>query len=336
MVSSETVKSQRTSAGGERALVRWLSFRKIGAIYVWIALALGFAIWEPNLFLRASTLHAILNEYAIAGLAALSIVLPLAMGMFDLSVGSVIGLTGMVCGWLLTNTSLSPVLVVVLGIGAGLLAGAVNALIVVVLGVDSFIGTLATGALFGAATLGISGGQILTGRIAGGFGKIASINVGGIDITVLYMLILMVALGIFLEHTATGRYSYSVGFNADAARLVGLKVDRYRAMSLLTSAGIAGFAGVVEAAQIQAADPNNGPSYLIPAFSAAFLGATQFRSGRFNPWGAVVAVLLLGTGSVGLLLAGAPQWAPEVFEGVILIAAMSVTVRQKKHAARGE
>jgi ribose transport system permease protein len=242
----------------------------------------------------------------------------------------------MVCGWLLTNTSLSPVLVVVLGVGAGLLAGAVNALIVVVLGVDSFIGTLATGAIFGAATLGISGGQILTGRIAGGFSKIASINVGGIDITVLYMLVLMVALGIFLEHTATGRYSYSVGFNADAARLVGLKVDRYRAMSLLTSAGIAGFAGVVEAAQIQAADPNNGPSYLIPAFSAAFLGATQFRAGRFNPWGAVVAVLLLGTGSVGLLLAGAPQWAPEVFEGVILIAAMSVTVRQKKHAARGE
>jgi ribose transport system permease protein len=87
-------------------------------------------------------------------------------------------------------------------------------------------------------------------------------------------------------------------------------------------------AGVALTARIEAADPSNGPSYLIPAFSAAFLGATQFRHGRFNPWGTVVSVLLLGTGSIGLLLAGAPQWAPQVFQGVVLIAAVSLTVVQ--------
>ena len=104
-----------------------------------------------------------------------------------------------------------------------------------------------------------------------------------------------------------------------------------RTLSLVISSSIAGFAGLILTANIQAADPNNGPAYLIPAFSAAFLGATQFRHGRFNPWGLIVAVLMLGTGSVGLLLAGSPTWAPQVFQGAVLIAAVGVTVVQVRN-----
>jgi len=87
---------------------------------------------------------------------------------------------------------------------------------------------------------------------------------------------------------------------------------------------VAALAGVALTAQIGAADPSNGPSYLIPAFSAAFLGATQFRRGRFNPWGTILAVLMLTTGSIGLLLVGAPQWSPQVFQGAVLIAAVGL------------
>jgi ribose transport system permease protein len=96
-------------------------------------------------------------------------------------------------------------------------------------------------------------------------------------------------------------------------------------IAFVTSAVIAGFAGMVLAARVSSGSPTAGPAYLIPAFSAAFLGATQFRQGRFNPWGTVIAVLLLGTGNVGLLLAGGPNWTPTLFEGVVLIAAVALT-----------
>ncbi len=90
------------------------------------------------------------------------------------------------------------------------------------------------------------------------------------------------------------------------------------------------FAGIALAAQLGSADPTVGPEYLIPAFSAAFVGATQFRHGRFNPWGTVVAVLMIGTGSVGLLEAGTQPWMPQVFQGAVLIVAVGVTGIQRK------
>jgi ribose transport system permease protein len=93
---------------------------------------------------------------------------------------------------------------------------------------------------------------------------------------------------------------------------------------------LASFAGIALAAQLGSADPTTGPEYLIPAFSAAFVGASQFRHGRFNPWGAVVAVLMIATGSVGLLLTGTQPWVPQVFQGSVLIAAVGITGIQRK------
>jgi len=313
-----------------------LSFSRIGAVYVWALIIVIFAIWIPDLFLTSQTLDSVLNDYSITGIAALAVVVPLTTGVFDLSVGSTMGLTGIFAGWLLQYTSLGAGLVIAVALLSGLVIGAFNALVVVKMKIDSFIGTLATGSILAAVTIGVSGDQILTGRTAGSFSNIASKSIHGIQLPVLYMLILMIAIGYFLEQTAAGRYSYATGYNAEVTRLVGVNVDRIRIVGLLISGFIGGFAGVVLTARIQAADPSNGPSYLIPAFSAAFLGATQFRHGRFNPWGTIVAVLLLGTGSIGLLLAGAPQWSPQVFQGAVLIAAVSVTVIQRRPKAAAD
>lgn len=341
-MSQNVVNAEAPPAAGRRRapaaarLARGLSFRTIGAVYVWLLLIVVFAIWIPDLFLREETLKTVLNQYSITALAALSIVVPLTTGVFDLSIGSTMGLSGIFAAWLLGNTDLSPLIVVLLGVGVGALVGLFNALIVVGLKIDSFIGTLATGSILAAITLGISGDQILTERVAGGFSDIASRDVGGIQLPVLYMIVLMIVIGFFLEQTASGRYCYATGYNPEVTRLVGVSVDRVRTLALVFSGSVAAFAGVVLTARIQAADPANGPSYMIPAFSAAFLGATQFRHGRFNPWGTIVAVLMLGTGSVGLLLAGAPTWAPQIFQGAVLIAAVGVTVIQRRPKADAE
>jgi ribose transport system permease protein len=302
--------------------------RNIAAIYVWLVLIAIFGIWKPDLFLTGITARRVLNEYAITGIAAVSVVLPLAAGVFDLSIGATIGLSGVLCGWLLGNTSLPPAAVILLALASGLLVGALNAVVVVVMRIDSFIGTLATGSIIAAVTLGVSGDKILTERTSGAFARFAIENWHGIQLPVLYLAVLTVLIGFLLEQTVFGRFAYATGYNPDVTKLVGVRVGRIRTLTLLSSGVVAALAGAALTARIESADPSNGPSYLIPAFSAAFLGATQFRHGRFNPWGTVVAVLMLGTGSIGLLLAGAPQWAPQVFQGAVLIAAVGLTVLQ--------
>jgi ribose transport system permease protein len=311
-----------------RRILSALSPANIAAIYVWIVLIVVFAVWSPSLFLTGVTVKRVLNESAITGIAALAVVLPLAAGVFDLSIGSTIGLSGIVAGWLLAKTGLSPAVVILLALAVGLLVGALNGVVVVVMRINSFIGTLATGSIIAAITLGLSGDQILTDRTAGPFAQFANANWGGVEMPVLYMLVLTLVLGFVLEQTVFGRFTYAAGYNPDVTRLVGVSVERIRITTLLFSGVVSALAGVALTANIEAADPSNGPSYLIPAFSAAFLGASQFRRGRFNPWGTVVAVLMLTTGSIGLLLVGAPQWSPQVFQGAVLIAAVGLGIIQ--------
>jgi ribose transport system permease protein len=256
---------------------------------------------------------------------ALALVVPLTASYFDLSVGYTLSLSGVLAAVLLNDTSWSPVIVSIVVLLACLGIGLLNAFVVIGLSVDSFIGTLGTGAILAAITIGISGNQTITGRVGDSFSKLATIQVGGFSLPVFYLLVAMLGIGYWLERTRSGRNLYAMGFDRETARLTGIGVYRLGVISFVTSALLAGFAGLVLASQVSSASAETGPDYLIPAFSAAFLGATQFRSGRFNPWGAVLAVMLIGTGDTGLLLAGGPVWTPQLFEGTVLIAAVGLT-----------
>ena len=315
----------RTHPRAGRSLRQKLSFRNIGAVYVWIGIIVLFSIWVPEFFLTARTFHAITNQFSIAAILTLALVPPLAAGVFDLSVGAVMGLAGVVAGMLL-GTGAPVWLAVVLALLTGSLVGLLNAL-VLYLGIDSFIGTLATGSMIGAVTIAVSNQRIMTDGLSGTFASIATTEVfAGIQITFVYVIVLATLMSIVLTRTVVGRRLYATGFNPVASRLAGVSVDRVRTLSLVASGTLAAFAGVCLAARVEAADPVAGPAYLIPAFSAAFLGATQFGGHRFNAWGAVIAVFMIGTGSYGLLLAGSPVWAPQLFAGAVLLFAVGATV----------
>jgi ribose transport system permease protein len=330
---AEAVKSEQPEVERPRRRRRWgetLGFRNIGAVYVWILLIVVFTVWVPHLFPTEQTAKSVLNQYAITGLAALSVVLPLSAGVFDLSIGSVIGFAGVFSGWCLNTLGVPPAAAVALTLLAGAAIGLFNSLVVVRMNIDSFIGTLATGSIIAAATLGVSSDEIITGKVSGPFSKIASTSFSGVQLPVLYLLVAMLVIGFVLEQTVFGRRVYAAGYGPEVSRLVGLRVGRIRTISLVCSATLASFAGIALASRIGSADPTVGPEYLIPAFSAAFVGASQFRHGRFNPWGTAVAVLMIGTGSLGLLLAGTPNWTPQVFQGAVLIAAVGITGIQRR------
>jgi len=214
--------------------------------------------------------------------------------------------------------------------------GVVNATIVVGMGVDSFIATLATGSLIQAfITLLTNEIPITDSRLAGSFAHIGQTSIAGIVLPVFYVLVAGVVIWYVLEHTASGRRLYATGFNPDSARLAGVKTDRLRFMSLIVSAFIAGIAGVVLASTLGTGDPQAGSPYLLTAYAAAFVGASQLHPGRFNAWGALIAVVLLGTGTTGLSLAGAENWTHEMFTGVVLIAALAITGAERRALRRG-
>jgi ribose transport system permease protein len=316
-----------------RRFVRGLAFDKIGAVYVWLVLVVVFSIWVPSTFPTLTTAKEILNTNAITALAALSITIPLAARVFDLSFAYTMTLTGVVTAHFISvGVPLAPA--VLLGLATGVAIGLVNGIVVVVMRIDSFIGTLATGSLIAAViTMATGDTPIVNFRLDGAFSKIGQPTIAGIQYPVIYALVVAVAMWFLLEHTADGRRVYATGFNPDASKLAGVRINRLRFMSLVTSGTLAGATGIVLASTISSGSPTAGTSYLLPAFAAAFLGATQLKHGRFNAFGTLIAVLLLGTGTVGLGLANAPAWAADMFVGVVLIASLAVTGVQRRGTA---
>lgn len=308
------------------AVRRALDPKNIGALYVWAVLILVFSILSPDVFADVDTIQQVLNEYAIVGIVALGLLMPVSAGLYDLSIGSVAGLGGISAAWFLANVSADPLLAVLVGLGASLLIGLLNVFVVLTLRVDSFIGTLATSSLVAALVIAVSGNNTIVENVSGDFQQWLGIKgLLGLTMPVGFMLVAMLVLGFLLERTAFGRHVYATGYDTEVARLGGIRVFWVRATTLLISSGLAGLGGILLVGSIGAGDPTIGPSFLLPAFAAVFLGATQFRQGRFNAWGVVVAVLLLGTGAVGLLVVGAPAWSPLVFDGVVLIIAVALT-----------
>jgi ribose transport system permease protein len=310
----------------------WLSIKTIGAVYVLLLLTIFFSIAEPETFPTAQTAKTIFNQYAITGIAALAVTVPLIAGVFDLSVAAVMSFGSMLSVILMTETGLPVPIVIVLVLLACAILGVINAVIVAVFKIHSFIGTLGSGAIIAAFVVAMSGNKTIVGeRISDELSQpVALHDVGGVTIPVLFLLVLMVVVGLVLEQTKSGRFLYATGFDPEASRLAGIKVRWLQGGSLVTSAVIAGFAGIVLAGRLASSTPGVGESYLLPAFAAAFLGATQFRHGRFNAWGTVLAVMLVGLASYGLLLMAAPEWTTDVATGLILLVAVGLTGYERR------
>jgi ribose transport system permease protein len=326
----------RVSTGAARRWVAGLSPRNIGAIYVLAIIIIVFSFWVPETFPTVATLKQVLDSNAITAMAALALVVPLSARTFDLSFAYTMTLSGCVAAHFVVSNNMNVALACFLGVGAAFLIGVINGLVVVVMKIDSFIGTLATGSLVQAfITYFTNDITINDERLTGAFSKFGQNDVNGIIYPVFYAIAIAVALWLFMEYSATGRRLYATGFNPDAARLANIRVDRLRFCSLMVSATIAGLAGICLASSLSAGSPSAGTPYLLPAFASVFVGATQFKNGRFNAWGTVIAVLMLGTGTIGLGLATAPPWAADMFTGVVLLAALGATGLQRRSLQTG-
>jgi ribose transport system permease protein len=307
---------------------------RFSGIYLWIVFIVVFSVWSPDVFATVSTVHLLASTQAVAGIIAIAELIPMICGQFDLAVGGTANLAGLVAvelqvkqGWGLFPTLVATVVI-------GLFIGAVNGLLVVRFKISSFIATLGMGSVLSAWCVIVTGGVEPPIVSSNAWNNMTQFEIFGFQSIIYYLIAVALVAWWVIEFTPVGRYMRATGANPDAARLSGIRVDRYAWASLIASGGIAGAGGVLYTS-LTGPSLTFGSTLLLPAFAAVFLGSTQLQRGRFNVWGTLLAIFVLATGEEGLQLVSGLQWVNEMFNGVALILAVGLAAsRQGKPLTR--
>jgi ribose transport system permease protein len=312
-----------------RRAVRSLLTGRIAERYAllgaWALVIVLFGILRPHTFLTSANFESILGSQAVLVVLALGLLVPLTAGDYDLSIAGNLTMTSMIVAVLNVEHHLAIGVAIAAAIGAGVLIGVANGALVVGLGLDALIVTLGTSTLLQGLTFWISSSQTIGGISQGLVDAVVGDGLLGVPLEFYYALALCVVFWYAFEHLPLGRRLLFVGRGRSVARLSGLDVARLRFSAFVVSGAVSAIAGVMYAGTTGAADPTSGTSFLLPAFAAAFLGATSITPGRFNPWGTFIAVYFLVTGITGLQLLGVESFVQQLFYGGALILAVALS-----------
>ncbi|TKW68030.1 MAG: ABC transporter permease [Paracoccus denitrificans] len=311
------------------------TLRQSGTLLGLLSIILFFAFRLPDTFLTARNLMNIGQQVSMLAVVAATMTIVMVMNDFDLSVGSMASLAGVVAATVFVMgypvwTGVMAALLV--GVAGGLL----NGVLVSVIGILPFVATLGTMTVFSGLAFRISGGKTIFGRdIPPGFSGFArgGIEMGDVKIPALSLLAAGVVLlcWFLLEQTSFGRRLYAIGGNREAAMLAGVRVVRLRLFAFaLTGLGAAG-AGLMYAARVASANPTQGAGLMLDAIAAVFLGMTMSRQGEPRVIFTLLGVLMLGILDNGLTQLKVDSYTREILVGAIVISAVAVaTLSQKR------
>jgi len=298
-----------------------------------IAVFIFFATWSRThaTFLTAQNLQNVAADQTPLVLVALASLFPLLCGEFDLSAGAVATMSQIAAGYSLAHGTPLPAAVAI-GLGIGLVVGGINATLVTRVGVNGIITTLGMATLLTGLVTWRTGGQNIVEGIPEELTSFGSNGIAGIPA----LTILVVAAGLVVAYvfalTPAGRKLTMIGSNRQAAALVGIGVPKYVGSAFVVSALLASVAGITMLARNGIASPQAGGTALtLQALSAAFLGATAIRPGRFNVAGTFIAISLIAISVAGLSLAGVAGWVSDVFNGAALVVAVAASTLIGRH-----
>jgi len=299
----------------------------------WVVVAAVFSFLRPDTFFTWANVSSILASQAVLLLVALALIIPLTANDFDLSVAAVVGLSAMIIAILNASWGWPVGLAIVCAVAVGALIGFVNGALTVFLGIESLIVTLGMSTFVSGIMLWISGTRTITGVSSGLIDFVIRRRLLGIPYGFYYGLVLVTLLWYVFRYTPLGQRLLVVGRGREVARLSGIRVGRMRLGAMVASATIGSIGGVLIVGTSGSAGPTTGIDLLLPAFAAAFLGATTIEPGRFNPWGTAIAVYFLVTGITGLQLLGGETFVQNLFYGAALIGAVAFSQVVKKRRA---
>ena len=224
-----------------------LGLDRFSALYLGVAFITMFGIWTPHLFLTMSTVDTIASSQAIGAMLGIAVIVPLATGVFDLSIGAVVNLTAVIAAVLMQQRQLEHVGRDRGAVVVGVIIGVVNGFIVVRLRISAFIATLGTATIIGAVQTIVSNQTQPLQPNSTLWQNLTQYEVGGFQVIVFYLIAIALLFWWLLDHTPMGRQLYAVGGNPEAARLSGINVAKWIWVSLIISATLSGVAGVLTA-----------------------------------------------------------------------------------------
>jgi rhamnose transport system permease protein len=311
------------TARARPSLPSWLGeyMAELLLLLVLVGTIIVMARLSPH-FLSTGNIFNITRFIAEIGIISLGMTAVILTGGIDLSVGSVLGMSGIVMGALFAGGV--PIwLAAVAAVAVGGLAGALNGFLVVSTRVHSLVVTLATLAIFRGIALGISQGQSYRG-FPKSFFLLGQGYLGPIPVQLLLFALLVVIFAVLLSRTVFGRALYALGHNENAARFSGIDIDRVKVIVFTLTGLLSGLAAVIFVSRVSSARGDAGQLVELDAITAVVLGGTALTGGRGSVWGTLLGLLLIGVVRNGLTLAFVPLEVQAVFVGAILILAVAL------------
>ena len=300
---------------------------RFGLLFVILLVGLGLTL-TTDTFLSVANLTNVARQVSINGILAVGVTFVLLTAGVDLSLGSVVALSGVACATFAHPGDHSVIVPIAVGLLTGAACGLVNGVLVTRGGVAPFIVTLGMMTVARGLALIVSGGRPVANMsneltaLAGDF--------LGIPIPVLCFAGVALAAWFFLRNFRLGRHIYAVGGNEHAARAAGVPVERVKLFAYGLCGLLTGLAGVVLAARITTGQPNAGQAYELDAIAAVVIGGTSLAGGVGTITGTLLGVLLIGVINNGLDLLGVSSYYQAVIKGVIIVGAVWLDRRQAR------
>lgn len=295
--------------------------RSYGTVFAGIIIIIGFSILKPDSFATIDNLINISRQISFLVIIAIGATLVMAVGEFDLAVGAMASLAGVVAAKL--SVLGVPIWIsFLLPVAGAFFIGFFNGWIVTKFRVLSFITTLAMGTILGGLTFWFTGGATIFENIPDSFRYIGQTVWIGLPALSLIMVLIAVVSWFIMANTSFGRRLYAIGGNEAASRVAGISVRLNKNMAFALAAAFAALTGVLMASRLGSAHPTGGNGLFLPSYAAAFLGMTAFKEGVPNIWGTFVGAAIIGILANGLTILEVPTFMQDVITGIIVIAAV--------------
>lgn len=296
---------------------------KYSAIAILVLIVVVFAGLEPS-FLTGGNPTRIVEQSSITILLAFGEFFAILLAGIDLSVGSVMALTGVVTAQLMAGGMSWPLAVLVGGVLTGAGIGVLNGTLISVTGLHPFIITLGTMSILRGATYVLSHATAVSG-LPPEFSHVVGGKIGGlVPVPVLVVLVVLAVLAFFTTKTTAGRNLYAMGGNPQAAWFAGINSTRHTLLAFTISGVCAGLAGTVNVARLGAAEPNAGTGYETYAIAAVIIAGTSFFGGEGVIWKVLIGGLIIGTINNGLNMVGVSSYYQQVAMGTLIVLAVTL------------
>jgi ribose transport system permease protein len=292
----------------------WLTFAAL------VVFSIIFQLLSDS-FLTPTNLLVVARQSSFIGMVALAQLVVLIVGGIDLSVGSVVGLSGIITAGILSSTE-NLFLGILVGLGVGIIIGLINGLIITRLKISDIIATLAMLFIAHGLIYAYSGGHPIYEGIPKIFNFLGQGKIGPVTMPIVFLIVIAVAISIFLNRTKYGRNLYAVGGNPEVAFRSGINTKNYKLGAYIFSGLLCGFTGVVLTSRLGSGQPATGASLMLDSVAAVILGGASLAGGAGTVTGTIIGVLVIGIMSNGLTLIGATYYTQEILKGVMLILAV--------------